>query len=419
MEAAGCSVCQKTPAKVCQCNGEQFCEKHLKRHLKSEGNHQVVDPEEVKVEVSDKKPKRTYSIDRKRTKKLDADEPRAPVTRKTLTKADYVTFLQAELAKVQRFRETCSDAIALQAERLVGKVVAESKDLIRDITRVCGETEEPLTAALQILQALPAEEQTIPLINPVLVRLYEARDQEGYEMLAFRSEIHELAVDFKGQVTYAVEWAPVASMVEMRHYFDTNKATMHPNIQTLFETILAEQHYTCETLILSKSALSEHSGADHLAIALPYFTQVKELRMGGNSLGVDEARTLFPIIGRMTGLTKLHLQKNDLKASGGRELSLVIGNLTHLRDLDLSGNNLGAEGIRLIAGVMKKLPNLKQLHLQDNNLGSESAKHLASGLRVLKGLKTLHLEGNNFTTEEMRTISNSNASGCKIQFNKS
>ena len=419
MEAEGCSVCQKTPAKVCQCNGERFCEKHLKRHLKSDGNHQVLDPEEVKVEVSEKKAKRSFSVDRKRTKKLEIDEPRLPAVKKVLTKADYVTMLQTELANVQRFRDTCADAIALQAEKLVGKVVAESKDLIRDIARICGETEGPLAAALQILQGLPAEEQTIPLTNPVLVRLYEARDQEGYEMLTFQSEIRELVIDFRGQVTYAVNWAPVASMVELRRYFDTNKAGMHPNVQSLFDTILAEQHYTCETLSLSKSALAENGGAEHLAIALPYFSQVKEVRMGGNSLGVDEARTLFPIIGRMTSLTKLHLQKNDLKASGGRELSLVLGNLIHLRDLDLSGNNLGAEGIRLIAGVMKKLPNLKLLHLQDNNLGSESAKHLANGLRVLKGLKTLHLEGNNFTTEEMRTISNSNASGCKIQFNKS
>ena len=417
MEGESCSACQKPATKVCQCNGEKFCDKHLAKHMKSAGDHQVLDPEEVKVQVTEKKSKRSVSMERKRTKKLDLQEAQ-PAVHKTRTKADFVNMLQAEIAKVNRFRETCADAISVQAEGLIGKIVSESKEIIRDITRLCGETEAPLSAALQILQALPAEEQNIPLTNPVLVRLYEARNQEGYEMLTFRSEIRETQVDFKGLVTYSMEWAPVASMVEIQRYFETNRAAMHPNVQSLFETILAEQHYTCESLNLSKSSLSEHGGADHLAMALPYFTQVKEIRMGGNSLGVDEARTLFPIIEKMTGLTKLHLQKNDLKASGGRELSLMLNNLPRLRDLDLSGNNLGAEGIRLIAAVMKKLPNLKQLHLQDNNLGSESAKHLAGALRVLKGLKTLHLEGNNFTTEEMRTISNSNASGCKIHFNK-
>ena len=428
-ENLGCVVCKKAPTKVCQCQGERYCDKHMAKHLKSTGDHKVVGPEEVRVSIVDPssslekkstdKSRSSHSLERKRTRKLGPSEgPQSPTVRRTLTKTDFIQLLQAELGKVTEFRESTSDAIASLAENLISRIVSESKGLVRDITRICAETESTLYTALLILQGLPADDQTIPMTNPVLVRLYEAREEEGYSMLKFQSEVREITVDFKGLATYSVQWAPVASMVELRQYFDRHKAEMHTNVQSLFETVFAEQHYTTETLSLNKSSLSEHSGVEHLAMVLHYFTNLKEIQLASNSLGVDEARIIFPMLGKMTAITKLQLQKNELKASGGRELAQVLGNFTKLRELNLSGNTLGAEGIRQVASVMKKLTSLKHLYLQENNLGSDSAKHLAGGLRTLKGLKTLRLEGNTFSADDVRSLNNSNASGCKIQFSK-
>ena len=100
-------------------------------------------------------------------------------------------------------------------------------------------------------------------------------------------------------------------------------------------------------------------------------------------------------------LRTLDLKGANLGPIGAARLAERLVGLHHLKDVRLGGNYVGVEGIRVLSAAFLSRDNraeLKYLDLSDNDIGRDGAQFIAIAFHhgaALQSLDTLDLSGNN------------------------
>jgi uncharacterized protein (TIGR02996 family) len=184
--------------------------------------------------------------------------------------------------------------------------------------------------------------------------------------------------------------------------------------------LLASSPHLARLTCLNASCTSLFEGGAEAVTAATGLTGLRELALGGNNLGPQDAAALAatPHLG---GLTSLSLAGNHLGTEGVRALGFSPY-LTNLVALNLASNGLGVEGVGTLTGspglhrltmlglahnglrseglapllAWPGLERLTALDLNGNHLGDAGAALLAGSARLAR-LTSLHLQANSLT----------------------
>lgn len=122
-----------------------------------------------------------------------------------------------------------------------------------------------------------------------------------------------------------------------------------------------------------------HSGAQHLASALPHMTGLEELHVTGAELGDVGASHVAEALAQCRSLRRLELRANRIHALGAQAVGGVLWRSLGLERVELCENMIGDRGATLLARALTRNPpgeRLEHLGVKGNNI-------LAQGLAAL------------------------------------
>lgn len=139
----------------------------------------------------------------------------------------------------------------------------------------------------------------------------------------------------------------------------------------------------------------------------PVSIAIKELDLGGNSIGSDGLRVLATFMRYHSHLQYLGLAQtscSDMEAWTVLFESLKVN--TTLTHIILDESNLGDNGIKLFAEVLRSNKTLRKVDLDINGFGEVGGQCLLEALRSggKRSLEHLSLEGNYISTALMANI---------------
>jgi serine/threonine protein kinase len=147
---------------------------------------------------------------------------------------------------------------------------------------------------------------------------------------------------------------------------------------------------------------SSGTGSDgvlQLAKVLPSLTQLRELQLGGNSIGDNVGASLVRALRELNRLEHIGLSGNSLGNDTALALSMLLPTLPRLKYLDLSSNAFQGEPSLKLAAALSGLSELSFLSLSNCDIVDELAIALAAALRGRCCLVTLMLDGNRITAK--------------------
>lgn len=179
----------------------------------------------------------------------------------------------------------------------------------------------------------------------------------------------------------------------------------HEGLKLLIQPLLTNNS-TLKVLILENNRLSHKAGAD-LALLLRENTNIEELHIGNNNIGVKGIKVISPQVGRT--LRKLHLAGNSLKSRGVKLLAKSFeGNRNHhLQFLDLSNNQMGSQGMSALSEwlLVHHETQLKRLWLGCNDFGPGSGLLWSSIFEYNSTLTEVRLGGNQLGNDGIVALS--------------
>jgi Ran GTPase-activating protein (RanGAP) involved in mRNA processing and transport len=185
---------------------------------------------------------------------------------------------------------------------------------------------------------------------------------------------------------------------ELRSFYHMNKQYMNSKIRVIFKEIYKNGSYSNETINFNFVNFQK-SRSDHLFQLMPYFQNIKVLRLWKTCLGSEGIKMISKDLSHMHHLEVLSLEDNSLGEEGCMHLSIPLKNLRNLIELWLHINEIGAVGAFCIAEVLLNLKNLQKLGLDENNMENKGSLKVAMALCNLKQLKMLGI-GYNLITED-------------------
>ncbi|CAE8588342.1 unnamed protein product, partial [Polarella glacialis] len=163
----------------------------------------------------------------------------------------------------------------------------------------------------------------------------------------------------------------------------------------------------------------QDEGLSALASSLPHCRSLRELRLGGNRLGLQGAQSLAAALARCQepGLQKLDVSRNYLGPAGAAALAeaLAAEPPIGLRVLRLSVNRVRDAGVAAMSKIFQgseRGPLLEELDLGNNMIGDTGAAALAAALVAGKlGIRSLGLSRNKIAHIGAEVLSRAVSSG--------
>lgn len=215
------------------------------------------------------------------------------------------------------------------------------------------------------------------------------------------------------------------SISELQRFYEEESQYMNRKVKGYFEEVLAGNAPTTTEVNIKFINLGEE-GSMHLIKVLPYFSNLKSLRLWKTKLGIEGAKLLSGVLGKLSQLEILSLEDNELKTEGTSYIAQALVSLPLISELYLHVNKMGYEGVvalkesfiyktnlkvltmdenyilkpglvDLLASLCKTLNKLTLLGLSFNQLGDEGVRELLRYLPEMPNLKKLTLSGNNLT----------------------
>jgi Ran GTPase-activating protein (RanGAP) involved in mRNA processing and transport len=185
---------------------------------------------------------------------------------------------------------------------------------------------------------------------------------------------------------------------DIKTFYDLNKSTLPKKILTLYEEILKTQNVSQELVNLNFVNLQKSSPIC-LQVILPYFFNVKILKLWKCCLGSAGMKTISLELSELKKLEILSLEDNNLGCDGVCYLAGAFKKLTSLKELWLHINDIGPSGGICLSNSLKHLKNLEKLTLDENSIENKAALKIISSLKTLKNFKELGL-GYNCISED-------------------
>lgn len=217
------------------------------------------------------------------------------------------------------------------------------------------------------------------------------------------------------------------TLSDLRKLYDEENHYMNRKVKSYYEVALSGDTSTTLDINMKFINLGE-SGAMHLSKVLPFFINLKSLRLWKTKLGVDGAKLLATALPKMKQLEVLSLEDNEIKAEGVSYIAKTLPALPVLHELYLHVNKMGQEGISALSTTFSSKTDLRVLTVDENQisknglgillasltqtrktitllglafnmLGNDGARLLFPVIKEMPELKKLTLAGNNLSPE--------------------
>ena len=185
-------------------------------------------------------------------------------------------------------------------------------------------------------------------------------------------------------------------------YLASHQTSMPSKLLQLFAKVQDETAGQ-ETAIDLRFTNLHTRGLMHFTKILPFFTNLKVLRLWKTGLGPEGLTTLKELI-PLFRLEVLSLEDNHLGPQGAFILVSMFTHLKTLRELWLQINSIGHEGAAAMAEDLHMLRNLESLALDENDLCDSGAKPIMLAVASLPSLQSLSLSHNFLTKDCVREI---------------
>ena len=156
-----------------------------------------------------------------------------------------------------------------------------------------------------------------------------------------------------------------------------------------------QKHSRLKVLSLSDNNLTAHV-AEELATMINNNLGLKELYIHDNDFQTSVA-IILKALKEISTLTKLYLNNSLITKEAAEDLANTIKNNTNLQELRIDNNNLGLSAAPILQ-ALKDNCNLKKLNLENNNMTEQVAEDLANVIKNNQSLEELYLSNNNFKT---------------------
>ena len=163
---------------------------------------------------------------------------------------------------------------------------------------------------------------------------------------------------------------------------------------------IIKSNINLEELYLHNSNLQ--SSAVVILQGLKEISNLKKLRLSGNSMTSEVVDDLVCVIKNNNRLEALWLSGNNLQSSVVVILEALM-EISTLKLLHLGDNNMSGKTIDSLVGVIKKNTHLEELSLINNNLQTSAVK-LLQALKGISNLKKLNLTNNNMTGKAVQDL---------------
>lgn len=184
------------------------------------------------------------------------------------------------------------------------------------------------------------------------------------------------------------------SLEALQQYFEDSRVDMNAKLHPYFQKAL-DKRSKGEAELAIKFIQLGGTQSEHLARVLPFYSNLKSLRLWKTRLGVEGARTLAPALTALRHLEMLSLEDNQLQTEGVQLLAVSLKQLSRLQSLILHVNQINSEGGKALAAVCSSHTKLQELLLSENYLGAVGMAALAAGLLACAGsLRVLELAHN-------------------------
>ena len=171
---------------------------------------------------------------------------------------------------------------------------------------------------------------------------------------------------------------------ELRQYFEASQSEISPKLLPYFQKALGKGCKGEADISIKFVSLKREQG-EHFAHVLPFYTNLKSLRLWKTQLGVEGARALAPALVGLKQLETLSLEDNGLQTEGLLALSASLKLLTKLQNLVLHVNQISPEGGKTLAILCQSHSKLQELLLSENQLSAVGMGDLVEGLLACAG----------------------------------
>ncbi|XP_075137957.1 protein NLRC5 [Leptodactylus fuscus] len=132
------------------------------------------------------------------------------------------------------------------------------------------------------------------------------------------------------------------------------------------------------------------------------FQALKLLRMNECRLGMDDLKSLDPVINHGTSLTELSFSRTNLGDAGVEIVSSFLSSLPSLKILKLASVNMYINGLIHLTESLKRCISIQDIDLSNNAIGENGAKCLTHLLTQRRNLHAINVCGCGFsaTSEE-------------------
>jgi len=181
---------------------------------------------------------------------------------------------------------------------------------------------------------------------------------------------------------------------ELRQYFEASQNDISSKLLPYYQKALGKG---CkgEFEVAIKFVPLSRVQSEHLAHVLPFYSNLKSLRLWKTQLGVEGAKALAPALAALKQLEILSLEDNQLQTEGLQALASSITLLTKLQTLVLHVNQINSEGGKTLASLCSSNHKLQELLLSENQLGPAGMGALVEGLLSCAGsLRALEVAHN-------------------------
>lgn len=188
------------------------------------------------------------------------------------------------------------------------------------------------------------------------------------------------------------------AFADFQLYYKTNKSFMHQKIKPIFKQICKTGKYESDIINLNFVNFQK-ARAEFLLQLLPYFHNLRVLKLWKSSLGSEGMKTIAYDLGFLESLEVLSLEDNSLGPDGSMYLAGALEKLKKLKELWLHINDIGMIGAACIADAIGGLKDLERLGLDENQMENKGALKIVTCAKELKNLKMLGL-GYNMLTQD-------------------
>jgi Ran GTPase-activating protein (RanGAP) involved in mRNA processing and transport len=185
---------------------------------------------------------------------------------------------------------------------------------------------------------------------------------------------------------------------DLTFYYKANKSYMNQKVKLIYKQICKTGIYDLELINLSFVSFSK-SRSEHLLQILPYFENVKILKLWKSGLGSEGIKIISQELENLKFLEILSMEDNSIGPNGAMYLASAIAKMIKLRELWLHINDIGATGASSIADVLINFPDLERLGLDENSIEDKGAFKIINSIKSLKKLKLLSLGYNSITPD--------------------